>query len=80
MGLSGQIDKNGQTAKNDRDCSTLTLNILSLCFPRKVRRTKEREENAWQAGRSEESGRAAREGDEEIREMESQKRRRKREG
>lgn len=51
MGLSGQIDKNGQTAKNDRDHSTLTLNTLSLCFPRKVRRTKERAEDLWQAGR-----------------------------
>lgn len=30
MGLSGQRDKNGQTANKDRDHSTLTLNTLSL--------------------------------------------------
>lgn len=31
-------DKNGQTANKGRDHSTLTLNTLSHCFPRKVKR------------------------------------------
>lgn len=51
---------------------------LSDCFPREVKRRagegmreEEGRQAGRQAGRLEESGRAAREGDEEIREMES---------
>lgn len=51
MGLSGQRDKNGQTANKDRDHST--LNTLSHSSPRKVKRAGEgrREEEGWRAGR-----------------------------
>lgn len=37
MGLSGKSDKNGQTTNKDSDHSKLTLNTLTLCFPRQVK-------------------------------------------
>lgn len=79
MGLSGRSDKNGQTANKDMDHSTLTLHTLSLFSKESGERAGEGREGGRTAGRSEESRRAAREGDEEIREMESQERRRERE-
>lgn len=42
MGLSGQSDKNGQTANKDRGLSTLTLNTLLLFF-----------QESWRAAREE---------------------------
>lgn len=82
MGVSGEGEKNGQTAKTTEMDVPLRINIkhyLSL-FSKESEESWGREEGGRQAGRSEESGRAAREGDQGIREMESRERKRKRDG